>query len=211
MQQGAPYTHLKCCRSHKYAQRGPRPGGNPEDSAGKSHGGSIVLGKTCVRPIFPELFQCCIFIIEMNKRQMADPAWTFADHAFAKGSISNAKNNGPATAALLQLTGRGTFQTHTKIMKASGAREAALQSGSHNTFTFFEQLLRVRQREALEKIFGGNARPGRKQAMKMERTQSRMLCKSCQPWLFRVMLIQIANNVSNAVVIVHKLILTFWT
>ena len=59
------------------------------------------------------------------------------------------------------------------------------------------------QSQALEKILRSNPCPAPKESMKVELTQSSLLGELCQIRLLNVVLVEIANHVSDSLVIVH--------
>ena len=92
-------------------------------------------------------------------------------------------------------------------MQSARPGQTGFQSGIQNIFAGAEQFLRVREREALEKILGRDARPRREEAMKMERVQARAPGQSRQIGLFDVALIQKTDDLGDALVIIHVLTL----
>ncbi len=138
---------------------------------------------------------------------MADAARTFGDQAFSERTVREAKGNRPARAARFQFAGRRGFQIHAQVMQPARPRQAGFQRGVQNGRTVAEQFLRVREREALEKILRRDARPRREQAVKMELAQARAPGQRRQIRLLDVARIQKADDLGDAFVIIHVLTL----
>ena len=92
-------------------------------------------------------------------------------------------------------------------MQPARPGQAGFQRGIENISTVAEQGLGVREREALEKILGRDARPRRKQTVEMERTQAHALGQRRQIRLLNVACIQKADDLRDAFVIVHVITL----
>ena len=88
---------------------------------------------------------------------MADAAGTFGDQTFAKRTVRDAEGNRPARAAGFQFAGRRGFEIDAKLMQPAWPGQAGFQRDIQDAFAVAEQLFRVREREALEKILRRDA------------------------------------------------------
>ena len=92
-------------------------------------------------------------------------------------------------------------------MQSARPGKTGFQRDIQNGCAIAEQSLRVREREALEKILRRDARPRREQAVKMELAQARAPGQRRQIRLLDMARIQKADDLGNAFVIIHILTL----
>src|SRR5215471_653342 len=135
---------------------------------------------------------------------MTNSAFRFGEERGAKRCFGETKINLDPSAAAFHFAGRGGFERDAKIVQTARTGKPDVNRGVKNVFTIAQQLFHVFEGEALQKILGRNAGPGRKQPMKMKRTQGGGISKRAQIGLLGVMSIQEPDHTCDSFVIIHN-------
>jgi hypothetical protein len=206
LEKGAPHSNLKRGSANPGAQRALCGGRRriSKDQSTEARGRGVIPKEAGLRPKFAELGDGFGGFAWLDEGEVTNTAAAFCRQPVAEGRFSKTKTNLRTCPAGFDFAGGGGFEVNAQIVEPAWPGQTSAEGGVENTLSLAEQFPGVIQGEILEKILGSDARPRRKEPVKMGGAESDMAGEHGEVGLIGVMLIKIGNDPSNTFVIVHR-------
>jgi len=134
---------------------------------------------------------------------MTDSAFGLGDERLAERCLGKTIIDLHPGAAVLHFAGRSGLERHAKIVQSAGSGQSGIERSIENIVAVEQKAFHMFQSQALQKVFGGDAGPGREETVKMKRTQPGGGSEPGEIGLLGMMSIQKPDHVCDSFVITH--------